>query len=250
MGHMVNPMFNNATKNSIELSSIKVGDAALYNGQMTKVSALASNKLTLESGEELFLPNVIPSGEIFCIFATHLPTVNPVKLMSVAMEEGFKEDCRRIESKEITPFGVMREYMLENALTRLSAERTSFTFKLSQDYYGKWLKPGDVVFTTFAKEGVYPVIVKEAGHPFSTVVYPYDDASTQEGFDSYSLGLLSLVSGIYRQEDYASIDDMFIDIAKEIKANGFGDFYNISVAKEVCKNYRTYAYAEPDAPAL
>lgn len=249
MGNLVNPMFNTAKKNSIELSSIKVGDAALYNGQMTKVTALASNKLTLESGEELFLPNVIPSGEIFCIFNTHLPTVNPVKLLSVAMEEDFKEDCRRIESGESNPFAMMREYMLDNSLTKLSAERTSFTFKLSQDYYSNWLKPGDVVFTTFAKDGIYPVIVKDAGHPFSTVVYPYDDASTQEGFDSYSLGLLSLVSGIYRQDDYESLDAMFADIVEWIGANDLGGFSDLEIAKQVCANYRNGVYIKSEEPA-
>ncbi|MCW6598888.1 hypothetical protein [Yersinia ruckeri] len=221
----------------------------MYQGQMTSVAALGLNKLTLESGEELFLPNVIPSGNIFCIFETHLPTIDPLKVLSVAMEEDFKEDCRRIEAGETNPFNMMREYVLEGALSRLSSERTGYSFKLNQNYYSKWLKPGDVVFTKFDKDGVYPVIVKEISHPFSTVVYPYDDAASQEGFDTYSLGLLSLVSGIYRQEDYASIEDMFADIAKEIAANNFGDFSNVEIAKQVCANYRNGVYIKLEEPA-
>lgn len=246
-------MFDNAGKTSIQLSGIQVGDTALYEGQTTKVAALdlVRGRMTLESSPEVELihPYVVPSANIFCVFES-IKTIDAVKFLHTTMENDYISDCEKLESGELNAFQVMSDYVRESHTTKISAERTGFTSRVAQRYFANWVKPGDVYFTRFGKDGIYPVILKEVNYPFLTVVYPYDDADRYLDFDNYQLGMLSVVEGIMRREDYATQDEFFAAIQAEAKAKGHGEFNDWLVAKQVSLNFQNGGYAtEPEESA-
>ncbi|TPG59904.1 hypothetical protein [Ewingella americana] len=239
-------MFNKDKLTSVQLSGIQVESPVLYQGKMTKVVSLdaISGKLLLENEISLHRPFIIPSAEIFCVF-DEINTVDPLRFIQSSMADDFRQDCEDVESGKTTPFDIIRQYVFEKATTIITSERTGYIFQMADRYFKQWLKAGDVYFTTFGKEGVYPVIVTAPNYPFMDVVFPYADAEDASTFDKYSLGVMSIVNDLIRREDFESQDAFFAQIKKLAAEKGYGGFNDWKVAQQVSVNYQNGFYVTP-----